>query len=93
MFVVLVAAATVALWLWIAWDAARKARPRAAGEPEDRGHIGIFALVLSTFFVLGWQISRIDPVELVRNAPQAWPPLARVLWPWEAAIERETQQL
>ncbi len=92
-FVVLVVAATVALWLWIAWDASRKARPRASGQPEDRGHIGIFALVLATFFVLGWQISRIDPVQLVTNAPQAWPPLARVLWPWEAAIERETKQL
>jgi phosphonate transport system permease protein len=92
-FVAAILAATAALWLWIARDAATKARPRAAGEPEDRGHIGIFALVLSIFFVLGWQISRIDPVQLVTNAPQAWPPLAKVLWPWEAAIERQTTRL
>ncbi len=93
LFVAVVIAAAAALWLWTAWDAWRKARPRAAGEPEDRGHIGIFALVLATFFVLGWQISRIDPVELISNASQAWPPLARVLWPWEAAVERETRNL
>ncbi len=92
-FVILVLAATVALWLGIAWDAARKARPRPAGAPEDRGHVAIFALILATFFVLGWQISRIDPVQLATNFPQAWPPLAKVLWPWEAAIDRQREML
>lgn len=70
------------LWLLAAWDAYRQA------QPERRGS-GFFALVLVLFFVLGWQISEIDVGKAVRELPDAWPPLSRVLWPWPAATTRE----
>ena len=55
-----------------------------------RGRTGVFLALIATYFVLGWQISDIDMVRLVREAPQALPPLSRVVWPWEAAITYAT---
>jgi phosphonate transport system permease protein len=55
--------------------------------------VGLFALIALLFFVLGWQISRIDPVKMIREAPEAWPPLSKVLWPWEAAFERDSREV
>ena len=34
----------------------------------------------------GWQISDIDMVRFVKEAPQALGPLGRVIWPWKAAF-------
>ena len=76
----------VVLWLWTAWDAYRQA------QPERRGGVGIFALVIVLFFTLGWQISEIDLHKAVSELADAWPPLSRVLWPWEAAIDREPEE-
>ncbi|HEB65579.1 MAG TPA: phosphonate ABC transporter, permease protein PhnE [Chloroflexi bacterium] len=69
------------LYLWIAWDAWQTAR-RTEGAP-----VGIFALVLVAFFAVGWQVGGIDPVRFVTQLDEAGPPLMRVLWPWERAIE------
>jgi phosphonate transport system permease protein len=74
----------VALWLWIAWDAYQQAQPSRRG-----GGIGVFALVLVLFFVLGWQVSEIDPYKLVTELADAQGPLSRVLWPWPAAVTRD----
>jgi phosphonate transport system permease protein len=73
------------LWLWIAWDAYQQARP------DRRGGIGVFALVLVLFLVLGWQISEIDPYKAVTELSDASGPLSRVVWPWQAAVTRDTQ--
>jgi phosphonate transport system permease protein len=81
-FVILVCVSFVATWLWNAWDARRRARLR-------RGSPALFALVLFTFFALGWQISEIAPARLVTDFPQAMQPLGSVIWPWQAAVVRE----
>ncbi len=83
LFVGLLVGGTVVLWLWAAWDGYRQARP------EHRGGTGIFVLILAIFFVLGWQIGGIDLGKAISELPDAWPPLSRVIWPWEAAVERE----
>ncbi len=73
-----------ALWLWIAWDAYQQA------QSGHRGGIGVFVLVLVIFFVLGWQTSEINLYKFVTELSDAWPRLSRVIWPWEAAVTRET---
>jgi len=81
-FVLLVAICFVASWLWNAGDAWRRAH-------SGRGSPALFALLLFTFFALGWQISEIAPARLVTDFPQAMQPLGRVIWPWKAAVVRE----
>lgn len=86
-FVISVILALVAIWLVSALDAwllAKNGRKRFTG---------IFLFVLLGFFIQGWQIAEIDPVRLVREAPEALPPLSRVMWPWEAAITYDTDNL
>jgi phosphonate transport system permease protein len=84
-FVGLVAACILILWLWNAYDAYRQTRP------ETRGGPGIFMLIVVIFFALGWQISEIDIYKMVKEFPDALPPLSRVLWPWKAAVDREKE--
>ncbi len=50
----------------------------------------LFVLAIVIFFVLGWQISGIDVYKAVRDLPETIPPLLKVLWPWQAAIEYPT---
>jgi len=82
-FVGLILACLIVLWLWNAWDAYRQAAERR------RGGFGIFALVLFSFFALGWQISEIDIYRMIREFPDATKPFAKVIWPWRAAVKRE----
>jgi len=84
-FVILAIVFLALVWLLAAYDAYRTAKR------HRRGGSGVFVAVLAIFFVLGWQISEIDVVKMVRKAPDALPPLSRVLWPWEAAIEYEVE--
>ncbi len=86
-FVILVALSLALVWIVTAWDAYRCSRD------QKRPTTGVFALVLMSFFVLGWQIAEIDVVKLVRQAPEALPPLSRVMWPWSAAVTFETESL
>lgn len=79
-FVLLTVALTWAFNAWDAWGAAK--RPR-------RNRSIVFLPMLAAFFVLGWQVSEIDVGRAIAEFPDALPPLARVLWPWEAAIEYE----
>jgi phosphonate transport system permease protein len=71
------------LWLWNVWDAYRQVAERRPGG------FGIFALVLFSFFALGWQISEIDVYRMIREFPDATKPFSRVIWPWKAAVVRE----
>ena len=84
-FVLTTLIALVAVWLWIAWDAYQQARP------GQRGGIGVFALVLVLFFALGWQISEINLFKAVTELSDAWRPLSRVIWPWAAGVELDTE--
>jgi phosphonate transport system permease protein len=86
-FVGLVAACILLLWIWNAWDAYRQTKPKT------RGGIGIFVLIVVVFFSLGWQISEINPYKMIKELPDAIPPLSRVLWPWKVAVEREKQEI
>jgi phosphonate transport system permease protein len=82
-FVGLILACLAILWLWNAWDAHRQVRQNRPGG------FGIFALVLFSFFSLGWQISEIDIYRMIREFPDATKPFSRVIWPWKAAVMRE----
>ncbi len=83
-FILLLAAGLLVLWVWTALDAARQARP------GRRGGTGIFVFVLALYFVIGWQISQIDVYKAVTKFPETLPTLGKVVWPWEAAVTRET---
>ncbi|MBN1977709.1 MAG: phosphonate ABC transporter, permease protein PhnE [Anaerolineae bacterium] len=85
LFVVPMFIGILALWLWSAWDAYQRA------QPGRRGGIGVFALVILLFFVLGWQVSEIDLYKFVTELSDAQGPLSRVLWPWEAAVTRDVE--
>ncbi|HUX76463.1 MAG TPA: phosphonate ABC transporter, permease protein PhnE [Anaerolineae bacterium] len=85
-FVLPTLAGLVVLWLWIAWDAYQQARPDKRG-----GGIGVFIPVIVVFFVLGWEISEINLYKFVTELSDAQGPLSRVLWPWEAAVTRDTE--
>jgi phosphonate transport system permease protein len=87
LFVLLMLVGMALFWLWVVRDAYKEAQSRR------RGGIAIFALVLVLFFVLGWQISEINISKAITELPDAWPPLSRVLWPWEVAFERETETI
>ena len=84
-FIILILVGFVSLWLWIAWDAYQQA------QPDRRGGLSIFALVLVLFFGLGWQISEINPYKMVTEISDARGPLSRVVWPWAAAVTRDTE--
>ncbi|MBA7476705.1 MAG: phosphonate ABC transporter, permease protein PhnE [Spirochaeta sp.] len=83
-FVIITLVCALLLWLWIAWDARRQT------DKKRQGGAGIFVLVLVLFFSLGWQISQIDVVKMVAELPDAWPPLSKILWPWQRAFTRAT---
>jgi phosphonate transport system permease protein len=85
-FIILVAVFLVAIWLLTAYDAFTMVRHKR------RKPSGVFLAVLGGFFILGWQISEIDIIRMVREAPEALPPLARVVWPWRAAIEYDVDE-
>ena len=85
-FVALSMIVLIAMWGLIAFDAFLCVKRR------KRGGSGVFMAVLGTFFVLGWQISEIDIVRMVREAEEALPPLSRVVWPWAAAIEYDSEE-
>ena len=85
-FVLPTLAGLVVLWLWIAWDAYQQAQPDKQG-----GGIGVFIPVIVVFFVLGWEVSEINLYKFVTELSDAQGPLSRVLWPWEAAVTRETE--
>jgi phosphonate transport system permease protein len=79
-FLLIISIALVGFYGWIAVDAYLCARNRKLNA------VGIFALILVIFFLLGWQIGQINPVKLVTEADEAVPALTRVLWPWTRAI-------
>jgi phosphonate transport system permease protein len=82
-FMGLIIACALILWLWNVWDAYRQTAEKRPGG------FGIFALVLFSFFALGWQISEIDIYRMIKEFPDATKPFSRVIWPWKAAVTRE----
>ena len=86
-FVTVVVLCILIVWLLAArdaWICAKERRKRFSG---------LFLFVLLGFFLQGWQIAEIDPVRLIKEAPEALPPLSRVMWPWKAAITYDEDNL
>jgi phosphonate transport system permease protein len=86
-FVTVVVLCILIVWLLSArdaWICAKERRKRFSG---------LFLFVLLGFFLQGWQIAEIDPVRLIKEAPEALPPLSRVMWPWKAAITYDEDNL
>ncbi len=84
-FISLVIIGLIAIWILNALDAylhTKKGR---------RGGFNIFFLVIVVFFILGWEISEINPYKMITKAPEALTPLSRVLWPWKAAIAHKME--
>ena len=77
-------AAVIILWIWIAVDAARQTHR------EKKYGNTVFFLILLVFFSIGWQISEISIIKLASDADEAWLPLSKILWPWDAAVTRDT---
>ncbi len=87
-FVGLMLIGVVVLWVLNVRDAHEQARPQ-----DQRRATGVFTLILVLFFILGWQIGEIDIGKAITELPDAWPPLSRVLWPWAAAVTRDTESI
>lgn len=82
----LLSAAGLALfWAWQVEDAAT-IQPDATPAGSTRGLL--FACVV--IFVLGWNITQIDPPKAVREFSDTRIILRRIFWPWRAAFEYET---
>jgi phosphonate transport system permease protein len=83
-FMALAVVLLAVVWLWIAYDGFRQAQQRK--KPGN----GVFFLILLAFFSIGWQISEIDLLKLTSDADEAWVPLSKILWPWDAAVTHDT---
>ena len=86
-FVAVVLACIVAIWILNCVDAWRQA------SRERRAGIGLFAVVLFAFFALGWQLSEIDLPKMIQRFPDATKPFGQVIWPWQAAVARDPSML
>ncbi|MBN1147575.1 MAG: phosphonate ABC transporter, permease protein PhnE [Anaerolineales bacterium] len=82
---IFLAAAVVFVYLWIVIDAYLTAK---RSERQNSSTIGLWAIILITYFFLGWQIGEINLVTMVTQAKDAAPFMSKILWPWDAAIER-----
>jgi len=74
---VLVSIGMIVAYLWIAYDAYITAK-----RAQSTSGFVVWALILFTFFFVGWQIGDIRPVTLAREAQDAGPFMMRILWPW-----------
>ena len=75
----------VCYYLWIIIDAFIVSKKRNMNE-RYRNSTAILFFTIVLFFILGWQIGKIDVFSLVSQADEAVPTLSRVIWPWKSAI-------
>ena len=80
LFTIFSIAGLIILWLWIVFDAYKQT------DKKTKESKPVFILILILFFTMGWEISQINVYKLVTEAPDAWKPLSKILWPWERAI-------
>ncbi len=86
-FIISMCIGIAGLWLWTAWDAYR------IKKIPGYNRLKIFILVITVFFLLGYQIGEINPYKMVTKFPETLKPLSRVLWPWKAAFTHKTDTL
>jgi phosphonate transport system permease protein len=84
-FLIVVSILFLILYLWIAFDAYSLAKYR------DRTPVGVFFMIIVVFFALGWQIGQINLYAMITQLDEAAPPLSRIGWPWEKAIEYDEE--
>jgi phosphonate transport system permease protein len=84
-FVGLFTVGILLLWLGIAWDAYRQVKT------DRTGGATVFLIVLVLLFSLGWQVGEIDLYKMVTELSDAWGPIQRIAWPWEAAVSRDVE--
>lgn len=87
LFILLMTIGLAALWIWSIIDAGKQARK------GRQGGIGIFIFILALYFIIGWQISQIDVYKAATKFPETLPTIAKVMWPWDAAVTRETKEV
>ncbi|HOA24691.1 MAG: phosphonate ABC transporter, permease protein PhnE [Aggregatilineales bacterium] len=75
----------IVYWLWNVYDAWRTAH----GNPLPLAQMIVIASVFS--YVLGWRVTQIDTNKFLTEFPRTFRILTRVVWPWEAAFEREEE--
>ena len=85
-FVALTLLGIFAVWLWNSRDAWLLAG-------KEKKSPMLFVVILILFFTVGWQISEINLVKMAKEFPDAWPPLSKILWPWEAAITYDEERI
>ena len=90
-FVTLVLLLAALFWILGILDTLKLAHPSTGR--KARGLISFFFTLSLLLFVLGWQISEIDLPRMVKDFNKAMTPLNRVLWPWKAAVARDTRVL
>ncbi len=72
-------------YIWIIIDAFIVSSKRNKNE-RYKNSAAILFFTIALFFILGWQIGKIDLISLVSQADEAVPTLSRVIWPWKSAI-------
>ncbi|MFQ3619318.1 MAG: phosphonate ABC transporter, permease protein PhnE [Spirochaetales bacterium] len=90
-FALLVLGLAALVWILGIFDTIKLTKPTPGRSP--RGLISFFFVLGSLLFVLGWQISEIDLPRMVKDFNKAVVPLNRVLWPWKAAVTRDSKVL
>jgi phosphonate transport system permease protein len=75
-------------YIWNIVDAYQVAK--AAGKPDKRKPFLVFFLIIFVFFLIGWQIGKIDLYGFFSQLDDSFPILKQVIWPWEKAISYPT---
>ena len=86
-FIIILIAGLIIVWLYNGFDSFKLRRDRL------NSGLGLFIGILILFFTVGWQISEIDLIKMGREFPEAWPPLSKILWPWEAAYTYDEDRI
>lgn len=80
----LISIIVILFYIWIIIDAYQVAK--RAGKKDARNPMMVFVLLILVFFVIGWQIGQIDLITFFTQFDDAFPAIAKILWPWERAI-------
>ncbi len=70
-------------WLWVLVSAVF-----AAGKRRFAPTLGLILVLLFTY-LMGWQATDINLREFFTGVPSTFKLLTQVLWPWDAAVQRE----
>ncbi len=72
-------------WLWVLISAVHASQQRRFAP-----NLGLI-LILAYTYLLGWQVTEVDLHKFFTEFPDTFNIFTRVIWPWNAAFEREEQ--